>query len=253
MSISTIFHFLSQLLDERRKMYKIYLDSTPNSRKILIMMAELGVPYQVQILNLIAKDHLKPEFLALNPNGKIPVLVDTDGQNDQLVLAESGAILFYLAEKYGQFIPASGQERFQVMQWLMFQMSGLGPMMGLSGHFSIIAPERIPYAIEHFGRESKRLVSVLDSQLAHSQYVAGEYSIADIACYPYCYMAVLGYGDPMQEYQHFHRWLSEIGARQAVKQAYDVDLGEVLVERLARMSTKERTHWLGIERRTTAT
>lgn len=210
------------------------------------MMEELGVQYRIRIIDIIAKEHLKPEFLAINKNGKIPVLVVDEGSGKPpFMLPESGAILFFLAEKHGRFMPSSTEARYQVMQWLMFQMSGIGPMTGQFGHFLNIAPQKIPYAIDRFGRESKRLVSVMDAQLSETKFIAGEeYSIADIACYPGCRMIVERAGESVKNYRYFHRWLEEMGARSAIARAFQVNLGEVLIDRFAKMSPEERVKWL---------
>ncbi len=186
-------------------MYELYLDSTPNSRKILIMMEELGLKYNIRILDLIAKEHLNPEFIAINKNGKIPVLIVNENSDKiPLAIAESGAILFFLAEKHGNFLPLNGKSRYQVMQWLMFQMSGLGPIMGQFGHFLTIAPEKNPYAIQRFAKESKRLIKVMDAQLSETRFIAGkEYSIADIACYPYCRMMFERSAETIEDDRYF--------------------------------------------------
>ncbi len=210
------------------------------------MMEELGLQYRIRLIDLIAKEHLKPEFLAINKNGKIPVLLVDEGSGKPLfALPESGAILFFLAEKHGRFMPPSGEARYQVMQWLMFQMSGLGPMIGQFGHFLNIAPEKVPYAIDRFSRESRRLVSVMDAQLTETKFIAGEeYSIADIACYPICQMMFERAGESVKDYRHFHRWLEEVGVRSAIGRAFQVDLGEVLIERFTQMSLEGRAKWL---------
>lgn len=228
-------------------MYELYLDATPNSIKILIMMEELGLEYDIHILDLIAKEHLKQEFLAINKNGKIPVLIVNENTRKDAAIAESGAILFFLAEKHANFLPSNGKSRYQVMQWLMFQMSALGPIMGQFGHFSTIAPEKIPYAIARFAKESQRLVKVMDAQLAETKFIAGEeYSIADIACYPYCRMMFDRRSTAIEDNRYFLAWLEEIAARSAVKRAFEVDLGEILIDRFAKMTSISRSHWLGL-------
>jgi GST-like protein len=198
---------------------------TPNGWKVTIMLEECGLPYRVVPIDITAGEQLSLEFQALNPNGRMPVLVD--GQPNEggppLTVFESGAILLYLAEKANEFMPANRHERFAVMQWLMWQMSGLGPMAGQNGHFLLYASEKVPYAIERYGRETRRLYSVLDEQLSRTgRCVAGEYSIADIAIFPWI-MTHKAQGMNMADYPNVRRWFSELRARPALQRGIAVN------------------------------
>src|SRR6185503_19487219 len=168
-------------------MLDLYFWTTPNGYKIAIALAEMNLPHRVVPVNLGKGEQFKPEYLAISPNNKMPALVDDDpkGGGAPISVFESGAILLYLAEKAGQFLPSDLRGRFEVMQWLFWQMAGLGPMAGQNGHFNVFAPEKIPYAIERYTKETNRLYGVLDKRLADREFVAGAYSIADIACYPW--------------------------------------------------------------------
>jgi GST-like protein len=161
-------------------MLELFTSETPNGWKITILLEELGVPYKVTPISLTNQEQKTPEFLRLNPNGKIPALVD-----DGFAVFESGAILLYLAEKFGRFIPADVQGRSRAIQWVMWQVSGLGPMMGQATVFNRYFPEKLPSVIERYTRESRRLLGVLDGALEGRDYLAGDYSIADIACFPW--------------------------------------------------------------------
>lgn len=187
-------------------MYTIYGLGTPNGFKISIALAELKQVYQTKIIDIAKDEQFTPEFLALNPNHKIPVLVDSDAEGGELVLAESGAILLYLAEKHGQFLPAAAHERWATIQWLMFQMAGFGPMLGQLHHFKVYAPEVVPYAISRYDREGRRLYGVLNTQLAGKQYVAGnDYTIADMALYPWAH-SYEKQGIDLAEYPNVKAW-----------------------------------------------
>jgi GST-like protein len=169
-------------------MIDLHYAPTPNGWKITIMLEECGLAYTVDPMQLGRGDQHQPEFLKLNPNGRMPAIVDrapADG-GEPVAMFESGAILIYLAEKAGKFMPREMRARFDVMQWLMWQMGGLGPMLGQNGHFLLYAPEKIPYAIDRYGREARRLYGVLDAHLGEGRdYIAGDYSIADMACFPW--------------------------------------------------------------------
>jgi GST-like protein len=164
-------------------MIELYTSPTPNGYKVSIMLEEIALDYTVHPIELAKQEQKTPEFLAMNPNGRIPVIVDHD--NDDFVVFESGAILIYLAEKTGQLLPSEEKARSQVIQWLMFQMGGVGPMMGQANVFYRYFEEEIPAAIHRYQHEGQRLLSVLDKQLAGRQYICGEYSIADIATWPW--------------------------------------------------------------------
>jgi glutathione S-transferase len=191
-------------------MIDLYTSPTPNGFKISIALEELGLPYEVHAIDLGAKEQKKPEFLAMNPNGRIPVIVDRDAED--FVVFESGAILVYLAEKTGKLLPQDAKGRSLVMQWLMFQMGGVGPMMGQANVFFRYFPEKIQPAIDRYQNESRRLLEVLDTRLAKVEYLAGDYSIADIATWPWVRIAFWG-GISVDGLTHLQRWTDELAAR----------------------------------------
>ena len=201
-------------------MIDLYYAPTPNGLKVKLFLEEAGLAYCVVPVSLSKGDQFKPEFGAISPNHKIPVIVDhapADG-GAPLVLFESGAILLSLAEKIGRFIPTDVRGRAEVMQWLFWQMSGLGPMAGQIGYFNVYAPEAVPFAIERYTKETRRLYGVLDRRLADREFVAGEFSIADIACYPW--VQPERQKQDIADFPHLARWLKEIAARPAVQRAY---------------------------------
>ncbi len=192
----------------------LYTASTPNGHKVSIALEELGLDYDVHPVSLSAGEQKQPWFLELNPNGRIPVIVDKGA--DDFVVFESGAILIYLAEKTGKLMPADPRGRSRVLQWLMFQMGGVGPMMGQANVFHRYAPEKIPYAIARYQRESRRLLEVLDGQLREQQFLAGDYSIADIA--NWAWATTHAWSDiSVDGLPGLQRWLEEIAARPAVQ------------------------------------
>lgn len=197
---------------------------TPNGWKISIMLEECGLPYTVHAVNIAAGDQFKPAFLSISPNNRIPAIVDhapVDG-GEPIAVFETGAILIYLAEKYGRFLPASLRERKTVLEWLMWQMGGLGPMLGQNGHFTLYAPEKIPYAIDRYAREARRLYGVLDAQLGRTgAFVAGEYSIADMACFPWI-RTHKAQGIALDPYPNLQRWYGQMKSRPAVRRGLDV-------------------------------
>ena len=203
-------------------MIDLYTWTTPNGRKVSILLEELALPYRVHPINIGKDDQFKPEYVGISPNSKIPAIVDSDGPAGRpLPLFESGAILIYLAEKTGKFLPKDPTARYTVLEWLMFQMGGVGPMFGQVHHFLRAAPEPVPYAIERYGKETRRLYGVLDARLAEAAYLAGEYSIADIATYPWVarhewHKVALG------DFPSVERWYREIGARPAVARGMQV-------------------------------
>ncbi len=212
-------------------MIELFTAATPNGWKISIALEELGLDYTVRHISFEKKEQKEPWYLKLNPNGRIPTIVDHD--NDDFAVFESGAILIYLAEKTGRLMPTDVKGRSTVIQWLMFQMGGIGPMMGQANVFYRYAPERIPYAIERYQREVRRLFEVLDTRLAEHEYLAGDYSIADIANWSW----VRGYkwsGVSIDGLDHLARWLEAIGRRPAVQRGVDVpepvDLEQMLRE-----------------------
>jgi glutathione S-transferase len=207
-------------------MIDLYTAETPNGWKISITLEELGLPYTVHALKLSKNEQKAPWYLKINPNGRIPAIVDRE--NDDFAVFESGAIMIYLAEKTGRLMPQDVKGRSRVIQWLMFQMGGIGPMMGQANVFYRYAPEKIPYAIERYQREVRRLFEVLNTRLADTEYLAGEYSIADIANWSW----VQGYewsGANIDGLDHLKRWMETIRARPAVQRGRAVppptDLG----------------------------
>jgi GST-like protein len=202
-------------------MIELYTSPTPNGYKVSIMLEETGLDYEVHTIELAKQEQKTPEFLAMNPNGRIPVIVDHD--NDDFVVFESGAILVYLAEKTGQLLPAGEKARSRVLQWLMFQMGGVGPMMGQANVFYRYFEEEIPAAIHRYQHEGQRLLTVLDGQLAGREYICGDYSIADIATWPWVTGHVYS-GISIEGLDHLRRWLDRIEARDAVQRGRDVPM-----------------------------
>jgi GST-like protein len=200
-------------------MIDLYYAPTPNGWKISIMLEEIGLPYRVIPVNIRAGEQFKPDFLAISPNNRIPAIVDDappDG-GEPFSVFETGAILIYLADKTGRFLPTDMRGRSRVVQWVMWQMGGLGPMLGQHGHFALYAPEEIPYAIERYRDEAARLYRVLDTQLGKTgAYVAGDYSIADIACFPWT-MTHKAQGFTLDDYPNVKRWYAEVRARPQVQ------------------------------------
>ncbi|MBI5503337.1 MAG: glutathione S-transferase N-terminal domain-containing protein [Deltaproteobacteria bacterium] len=201
-------------------MIDFYTWTTPNGRKVSIMLEECALEYRVHPVNIGANEQFTPRFLHISPNNKIPAIVDHDTGGEPLSVFESGAILLYLAEKTGRFLPARNPGRAKAFEWLMWQMSSVGPMLGQANHFANQAPEPIAYAIDRFLGEGARLVRVLDRQLAASEYMAGDYSVADMATYPWISVA---FGlvrslkpDVVGEGANVERWLGAVGARAAV-------------------------------------
>jgi len=203
-------------------MIDLYTWPTPNGFKVSIMLEEIGLPYTVIPVDINAGDQFDPAYLALNPNNKMPTIVDHDGPDGQpYTVFESGAILMYLAEKSGMFMPVNIAGRYTVVEWLMFQMGGLGPMLGQAHHFRSYAPEPIPYAIDRYTNEAARLYGVLDRRLGEVDYLAGEYSIADIASFPWI-RPYKRQGQVLDDYPNVKRWFEAIDARPAVKRGLDV-------------------------------
>ena len=204
-------------------MIEVYSWATPNGHKVHIMLEECGLPYRVHPVDIGAGQQFEPDFLAISPNNKIPAIKDSDGPDGQpMSLFESGAILLYLAGKTGRFLPNSTRGRYEVLQWLMFQMGGVGPMLGQAHHFRIYAPEKIDYAVDRYTNEAKRLYGVMDKQLAKQKYIAGsEYSIADMAIFPWL-RSWKNQGIDWNDYPHLKGWFDEIGARPAVQRGVEV-------------------------------
>jgi GST-like protein len=195
-------------------MIELYTWSTPNGRKVSIMLEECGLPYRVHRIDIGKGDQFKPEYVALNPNSKIPSVVDPDGPDGRPIgMMESGAILIYLADKTGKLFPQ--KYKYEVLQWLMFQMGGVGPMFGQAHHFMRAKKDEIPYGSERYGNEAKRLYGVMDRHLAEHKFLADEYSIADIATYPWVARYEWHRVD-LREFPHVKRWFDAISLRPAV-------------------------------------
>ena len=202
-------------------MIQLYTWATPNGKKVSVMLEEVELPYEVHSINIAKGDQLKPEYLAINPNNKIPAIVDIDGPGGKpLKLFESGAILMYLAEKTGKFLPQEMAKRYEVIQWLMFQMGGVGPMFGQANYFYRLE-EKVPFAIERYYKEAIRLYKVLEQTLGQRDYLAGDYSIADIATYPWVGRHD-GHNVKLEEFPNVKRWFETISQRPAVKRGMAV-------------------------------
>ena len=199
-------------------MIDIYGGPTPNVLKPLIALEEMGLPYQRLPVDIMKGEQFTPEFLAISPNNRVPAMVDhepADGEGP-LSVFESGAMLLYLADKTGQFLPQDARGRAAVTEWIMWQMAGQGPMLGQAGHFRTYAPEKIPYGIERYSNEARRLYRVLDTRLADRDYVAGDYSIADMACWPWTLYRA-HHGVELSDFPNIERWYRRIEARPAVQ------------------------------------
>ncbi len=218
-------------MTSQTKPIDLYYTGTPNGRKITIMLEELGVPYTVHPVNISKGDQFTPEFLAIAPNNKIPAIVDPEGpEGKPISIFESGAILKYLAEKFGRFYGKSWAERVKIDEWLFWQVGGFGPMLGQNNHFSRYAPEKIPYAIKRYQDESHRLYRVLDTQLQKQvalgkQFVAGEYSIADIAIFDWS-RGSDNHGIDLAEFPTFAAWRQRVTDRPAVQRALAITLDQ---------------------------
>jgi GST-like protein len=218
-------------------MIEVYSWATPNGHKVHIMLEECGLRYRAIPVDIGVGDQFRPAFLAISPNNKIPAIVDPDGPDGQPIsLFESGAILLYLAAKTGRLLPADVHGKYEVLQWLMFQTGGVGPMLGQAHHFRIYAPEKIAYAVERYTNEARRLYGVMNRQLARCRYIAGaEYSIADIAIFPWL-RSWKNQGIDWNDYPHLKGWFDEIAARPAVVRGVQVlaDRRKPLVDDQAR-------------------
>jgi GST-like protein len=202
-------------------MINLYYWTTPNGHKITIFLEEAGVDYQIHPINIGKGEQFSPEFLAISPNNRIPAIIDTMplGGGAPISIFESGAILLYLAEKSGQFLSKDVRKRVETLEWLFWQVGGLGPMAGQNHHFSAYAAEKIPYAIDRYVNETNRLYGVLNKHLAKGEFIAGDYSIADMACYPW----IVPYerqGQSLDDFPHLKRWFEAILNRPAVQRAY---------------------------------
>lgn len=204
-------------------MIDLYYWTTPNGHKITIFLEEAGLPYKIHPVNIMKGEQFDSQFLKIAPNNRIPAIVDHEPLDNQgpLSIFESGAILLYLAEKTRKFLPADTRARVKVTEWLFWQMAGLGPMAGQNHHFNIYAPEKIPYAMERYIKETSRLYGVLDKQLEGKNFVAGEYSIADMAIYPWI-VPWEKQGQKLADYPSLKKWFDHMAKRPAVKKAYEV-------------------------------
>jgi GST-like protein len=201
-------------------MITLYGGPTPNARKIAIALEEMELAWRLELIDILAGDQLTPEFRALNPNNKAPVIVDDEGGAESFALWETGAILIYLADKTGRFLPTAARERATCQQWLMFQVSGVGPMFGQNAHFSFYAKDKHPYSIERYANEVTRLLRVLEGRLSESRFLAGaDYTISDMATYPYVLRQVEA---RRPEFPALGRWADEVGARPAVQRGMEV-------------------------------
>ena len=196
---------------------------TPNGHKVHIMLEECGLPYRALPINIGAGDQFKPDFLKISPNNKIPAITDPQGPDGKPIsLFESGAILVYLAAKTGKFMPQGDRARYEVLEWLMFQMGSVGPMLGQAHHFRMYAPEKIPYAIDRYSNEAKRIYGVIDRRLAQSAWLAGaQYTIADIATFPWL-RSWQNQGIVLSDYPHLEAWFNKIAGRPAVQRGVKV-------------------------------
>lgn len=203
-------------------MIDLYYWTTPNGNKITIFLEELALPYKIIPINIGKGEQFKPEFLAIAPNNRIPAILDHEpkGGGEPVALFESGAILLYLAEKHGAFLPNDLHHRYETIQWLFWQMAGLGPMAGQANYFRNSADEKVPHAINRYVNETNRLYGVLNKRLADRDYIAGDYSIVDMASYPWI-VPHQRHGQNIDDFPHLKRWLERVGARPAVQRAYD--------------------------------
>ena len=221
-------------------MIDVYTWPTPNGHKVHIMLEECGLPYNVHAIDIGAGDQFKPAFLKISPNNKMPAIVDPEGPDGKPIsLFESGAILLYLAGKTDKFLPLDVRGRFVALQWLMFQMGGVGPMLGQAHHFRLYAPEKIPYAVDRYTNEAKRLYGVMDRRLGEVKYFAGEYSIADIAIFPWT-RSYERHGIDLADYPNVRRWFEAVEARPAARRGV-----QVLADRRKPIDPKERETLFG--------
>jgi len=202
-------------------MIEVFFWTTGNNHKVTIFLEEAEVPYICTKVNIGRGEQFNPDFLKISPNNRVPAIIDhaPKGGGQSVSVFESGAILQYLAEKTGKFLPGDSRGRVEVMQWLFWQMAGLGPMLGQNHHFSQFAPEKIPYAIERYVKETTRLYAILDKRLSDREYITDEYSIADMACYPWI-IPHENQGQDLENFPNLKRWFNKIRSRPAVKKAY---------------------------------
>ena len=217
---------------------------TPNGHKITLFLEEAGLEYRIHPVNIGKGEQFAPAFLKIAPNNRMPAIVDTDPLDggEPISIFESGAILLYLAEKTGRFLPADARGRYDVIQWLMWQMGGLGPMAGQNGHFNIYAPEKVPYAIERYVNETNRLYGVLDRRLEGREFIAGDYSIADMASYPWI-VPHEAHQQDLADFPNLKRWFDAIAARPATIAAYAK--GAEVQSHAAPLTDEQRKHLFG--------
>ncbi|CAN5677743.1 glutathione S-transferase N-terminal domain-containing protein [soil metagenome] len=216
---------------------------TPNGWKISIFLEEVGLPYNVVSVDIAAGDQFEEEFLKISPNNKMPAIVDPEGPGGgPISLFESGAILIYLSEKTGQFFPQAPRERYEILSWLMFQMGHVGPMLGQAHHFRGYAPETIPYAIDRYTNEAARLYGVMDRHLAENDYFVGDYSIADLAIYPWL-VSHERQGQDMNDFPSLYRWFEQVGSRPAVQRGLAV--GEEFRKPIEEVDEESRNRLFG--------
>src|SRR6266403_717146 len=222
-------------------MIDLYFWPTPNGYKVTVMCEEVGLKYNVIPINIGAGDQFKPDFLKISPNNRMPAVIDHDGPDGKpIAIFESGAILMYLAEKTGKLMPSDTRGKYNVIQWLMFQMASVGPMLGQAHHFRRYAPEKLEYAIERYTNEAKRIYNVIDKRLSEAPYLAGEYSIADIATYPWLVPHNMQ-GQNLDDTPHLKRWFEAIRNRPAVEKGFAVMAEEVAKMRAA-MEQRKQPH-----------
>ena len=221
-------------------MIDLYTWPTPNGHKVHIMLEECALPYNVHPIDIGAGDQFEPDFLKISPNNKMPAIVDSDGPDDKPIsIFESGAILLYLAGKTAKYLPRDARGKYVALQWLMFQMGGVGPMLGQAHHFRIYAPEKVEYAINRYTNEAKRLYGVMDRRLGEEKFFAGEYSIADMAIFPWT-RSYENQGIALADYPNVKRWFETVDARPAVKRGV-----QVLAQRRKPMDDKEKETLFG--------
>ncbi|WP_230768922.1 glutathione binding-like protein [Sphingomonas sp. Leaf4] len=228
-------------------MIDLHFWPTPNGHKVTLFLEEAAVPYTIVPVDIANGEQFRPEFLAISPNNRMPAIVDHEpaGGGEPIALFESGAILLYLAEKTGRFLSADPRGRYDAIQWLMWQMGGLGPMSGQNFHFNVYAPEKLPYAQDRYRRETARLYGVLDKQLGAHEYLAGDYSIADMASYPWL-VPHEKLGQDLNDFPNVKRWFDAIAARPATKAAYDK--GEAIGRGETPMTDEQRRILFGTPR-----
>jgi GST-like protein len=222
-------------------MIDVYFWPTPNGYKVTVMLEELGLKYNVIPVNIGKGDQFQPQFLKISPNNRMPAIIDHEGPGGKpFPIFESGAILMYLAEKHGKLMPSDTRRKYEVIEWLMFQMASVGPMLGQAHHFRIYAPEKLQYAIDRYTNEARRIYNVIDKRLSEAEYLAGEYSIADIAVYPWLVPHNMQ-GQNLDDTPHLKRWFEAIRNRPAVQKGFAVMAEEVARMRAA-MEQRKQPH-----------